>query len=64
MRNEEVVKACLGFLRLVKISFIWVFDGTDADISIVAKDVLVTVQASPETLALQAPPVGVTSEGK
>ena len=64
MRNEEVVRACLGFFTLVKISWIWVLDGTDTDIRIVANDVLVTVQANPETLAVQAPIVGVTSDGK
>ncbi len=64
MRNEEVVKACLGFLTSVNTIYIWVFDDTETDINIVAKDVLVTVHVNPEILVVQAPTVGVTSDGK
>ena len=64
MRNEEVVKACFGFFTLVKISCIVVLEETDTDIRIVANDVLVTVQSNPATLAVQAPTVGVISDGK
>ena len=64
MRNEEVVRACFGFFTLVKISCIVVLEETDTDIRIVANDVLVTVQANPARLAVQAPTVGVISDGK
>ncbi len=60
IRKDEVVNACFGFLTLVNINLICVFAGTEVDIRMVANDVFVTVQASPVTLALHAPMVGVT----
>ena len=59
-----MVRACFGFLTLVKISCIVVLDETDTDSRIVANDVLVTVQANPARFAVQAPTVGVISDGK
>lgn len=64
MRNEDVINACFGFFTLVKISLICVLEGTDNEIRMVAKEVLVTVQANPVTLAVHTPGVGVTSVGK